>query len=243
MKGKKFFRRISETLVLSRQLPKCSNILSNKYHKSNSSIKKKSTSNFSNFRNTFSLAIWIVWKNEQKMWKNSKKYLPIYIPSCPYGIYRAYGFHFLLQIHRIRLFGWFVCTFLSGSVSWIQTLNSLVFSINWFLRPIFSFRFPFDWRTPIGYMFATSIQILFFFCVLEVFVTFLIVYVSVCQFAIAFVEDLEESFRKFENSVRNCGGQFSDSKQKALYLNLCRIVHFHVTVIQLSIKNSIWSGN
>lgn len=67
------------------------------------------------------------------------------------------------------------------------------------------------------------------------FVTFLIVYISICQFSIAFVEDIEESFRDFGKNAINCNGQFTDAQKTELYQKLCNIIKFHTTVIQLSI--------
>lgn len=84
-----------------------------------------------------------------------------------------------------------------------------------------------------SYVFATALQSLFFLGVLEIFVTFLVIYIGICEFCVAFADDIDHQFRVFDLEVQFCCGRFSPAKQSELFQRLCEIMQFHVIAIQL----------
>lgn len=105
-------------------------------------------------------------------------------------------------------------------------------------------RLPFNWRSVIGYVFATIIELLFFLGVLEIFVAFLVIYFGICQFCVAFATDIKDRFGDFKHDAERCNGKFSIDKQFELYKNLCKIIEFHSQAIQLSsFFNSLQNPN
>lgn len=96
------------------------------------------------------------------------------------------------------------------------------------------FRLPFNWRSMIGYIFATVFQSILFFGVLEIFLTVLVVFLGICQFLIAFATDIRDRFDDLKHRVELCRRKFPIANQLGLYKNLCEIVEFHSEAIQLS---------
>lgn len=90
-----------------------------------------------------------------------------------------------------------------------------------------NYRLPFDWNDPFSYIVATVIQMLFFFGVLEIFVTFLVIYFGICEFCVAFVGDLEDRFSAFKEFV-----DVNRENQTKIYENLCEIIEFHISAMQ-----------
>lgn len=95
-------------------------------------------------------------------------------------------------------------------------------------------RLPFNWKTPLGYTVASAIQILFFFSVLEIFITFIMIYFGICRCAVAFVEDIEQNFRNIHQNILDYNGVFPSNDQNPLYKKLCEIIEFHSNALQLS---------
>lgn len=90
-----------------------------------------------------------------------------------------------------------------------------------------------------GYLAAISFQMFNFIGVLEIFVTFLIFYVGICQFLLGFAEDIKESFHALEQSsveLRDHPTQIT--KQSKLYTKISELVTFHGNVIRLSFGHS-----
>lgn len=76
-----------------------------------------------------------------------------------------------------------------------------------------------------GYLAAVTFQLLTFLGVLEIFVTFLIVYVGICQFSLAFAEDIEQSLHSLDQSF---------AKHAKVHPKLGETIEFHAKAIQLS---------
>lgn len=87
---------------------------------------------------------------------------------------------------------------------------------------------------PLGYLVAVTFQLVNFLGVLEIFLTFLIIYIDVCQFAITLADDIEYRFGVFSQDISQCHGTFSIKQQIALYDRLCEIIEFHSNAVQLS---------
>lgn len=100
-------------------------------------------------------------------------------------------------------------------------------------------RLPFKWKSPLGYAVASVFQWVFFFSVLEIFSTFLAIYLGICQYSVAFVEDVEQSFRDFQQNIARYHGVYPLNKQTELYRKLCEIIEFHSRAMQLSFIHSI----
>lgn len=105
---------------------------------------------------------------------------------------------------------------------------------NFWITIDFTLRLPYNWRVPLGYLIAVVFQLLFFLGVLEIFVTFYIIYLDVCQFAVTLADDIEETFRNFKQEISNSRGTVTSTKQIEHYKRLSEIVEFHSNVIQLS---------
>lgn len=102
--------------------------------------------------------------------------------------------------------------------------NSL-FSIEFVFK--LDFRLPFDWKGSFSYIIATVIQMVFFLGVLEIFVTFLVIYFGICEFCVAFVDDIEDRFLAFKQFVDT-----NHNSQQEIYEKLCKIIEFHTNAIQ-----------
>lgn len=99
-------------------------------------------------------------------------------------------------------------------------------------------RLPFEWKSPLGYALASVFQWIFFFSVLEIFVTFLAIYLGICQYSVAFVEDIEQSFRDFHQDILRYRGVYPPDERDQLYGKLCEIIEFHSRAMQLSFIHS-----
>lgn len=86
-----------------------------------------------------------------------------------------------------------------------------------------------------GYLAAILFQMFNFLGVLEIFVTFLIFYVGICQFLLGFAEDIKESFHALEqSSIELRDNPTQITKQSKLYTKISELVTFHGNVIRLS---------
>lgn len=95
-------------------------------------------------------------------------------------------------------------------------------------------RLPFNWKTPVGYVLATAFQLITFFGVLEIFATILIIYIAICQFAVAFTDDIKKELRQVDRSIANCRGVFSSEERTQLKAKLGEIIELHWNAIRLS---------
>lgn len=108
------------------------------------------------------------------------------------------------------------------------------------IRNKFPSRLPYNWKSSsVGYLAAVSFQLINFLGVLEIFVTFLIFYVGICEFSLAFAEDIEQSFYKLNQSVAHSrAGNAQITKKSKPHPKLSEIIEFHGLVVQLSIEKT-----
>lgn len=99
-------------------------------------------------------------------------------------------------------------------------------------------RLPYDWRAPLGYLFAVSYQLTTFLGVLEVFVTCLVIYCSVCKFSVAFADDLVANFNEICRKIGECNGHFVAKKETILNQELTEIMDFQRNAVQLSLRQT-----
>lgn len=104
---------------------------------------------------------------------------------------------------------------------------------------LFVYSLPFNWRSVLGYVVATVLELLFFFGALEIFVTFLVIFLGLSQFCIAFAKDIKDRFDDFKHHTEQLRGKFLAFEQVELYKKLCKIIEFHSQAMQLSIFFSI----
>lgn len=95
----------------------------------------------------------------------------------------------------------------------------------------FSSRFPFNWKTPLGYLVAWIIFILAEVCTLILFSLFLCFYVGFCWLIISFVKDI---INELDVLTQATDGQQSDRKISETFNE---IVDLYSNVRQLSGKN------
>ncbi|XP_031633866.1 uncharacterized protein LOC116347428 isoform X2 [Contarinia nasturtii] len=97
---------------------------------------------------------------------------------------------------------------------------------------------PFNWKTPIGYTFAVAFQLLTFLGVLELFLAFIAIYIGICQYAMAFADDIEENIQDLNNDVEYCNRNCAAPKQTEIRKKLRDIVAFHSRSVQFVSKFS-----
>lgn len=100
-------------------------------------------------------------------------------------------------------------------------------------KPSIHHRLPFNWQTPVTYVLGAAYQLLFFLSVLEIFVSFLLIYFGICHFLVAFVADIDQNFADFRQDVIACRRRFTAERQIHLYQSLKKIIEFHSNAIQL----------
>lgn len=96
-----------------------------------------------------------------------------------------------------------------------------------FLFAVFS-RYPFDWKTPIGYAVCIFIQLSKFYLLIEVYACAMIVTIGFCLFVSAFVSDIEEKLRQFNEDVVALEGKKVTAKEHImLTTKFSEIIEFH----------------
>lgn len=96
------------------------------------------------------------------------------------------------------------------------------------------FRYPFDWKNPVGYTFMILFQISYFFVSCSAFSFPLILFVGICMFATSFADDLKACLRIWKYTQNLNKKQPKSKKAKEMFENLKLIINFHGEAIQLS---------
>lgn len=102
--------------------------------------------------------------------------------------------------------------------------------------PFFLKRYPFNWKTPIGYFFAYLIQTSTVFAGTAIFVCALISNIGFCTFGISFVEDIEECLQHLNDQVVSLQDkELSHGESIEMKTNLATIIQLHADAKELSI--------
>lgn len=89
-------------------------------------------------------------------------------------------------------------------------------------------RYPFDWKTPVGYVACLVIQIPSIFILVEVYVDILALFVGFCTFMTDFANDLSENLRKMnEDFNRVINGNSTIIERTDIKSNFMDIIQFH----------------
>lgn len=92
----------------------------------------------------------------------------------------------------------------------------------------FSSRYPFDWKTPIGYAVCIFIQLSKIHLIVEVYTSGMVVTIGYCLFVYAFVSDIEEKLLQLnENVVGLDGKKLTARDQTMLMTKFSEIIEFH----------------
>lgn len=97
-----------------------------------------------------------------------------------------------------------------------------------------TFRFPFDWRYPFGYIIAIVSQILVLYLNCATFICSWMLFVGMCMFIASFVANIRVSFENLNAAIALARLNGSRKKILELQANLNQIASFHSSVIQLS---------
>lgn len=84
-------------------------------------------------------------------------------------------------------------------------------------------------------MFAVSYQLITFLGVLEIFITCLVIYITICKFSVAFADDFVANFNDISRKIGECNGNFTSIKRTILNQQLTDIMDFQINAIQLSV--------
>lgn len=90
------------------------------------------------------------------------------------------------------------------------------------------FRFPFEWKTPIGYLSYIIIQGINLFATANFLSCTLFLVFGMCSFAIDFVSDIERNFNQISKSLNTNG--LTKSEQRAVEKKLIETCRFHIEV-------------
>lgn len=111
------------------------------------------------------------------------------------------------------------------------------------LFPIFV-RYPFEWRTPLGYTTCVFIQISTLFALFELYSIIITLTIGCCMFVIGLVSDLKEKLHQFNvNLLEMCNKKNYNGRDKIeLKKNLNMIIQFYADARQLSIEFFFFSN-
>lgn len=101
---------------------------------------------------------------------------------------------------------------------------------------LFFSRFPFNWKTPMGFLVACIMESFFFTALLEIALYVLLLYVGLCKHSMIFVDDivtnLESISAKYDEYSNK--SKLSEEKWSELRLDFLNTVKFHSEAVQLS---------
>lgn len=101
-------------------------------------------------------------------------------------------------------------------------------------------RFPYDWRTPLAYLFTWAIQVLELVCLIASGYGFLCFYGSFCTLLTSFVGDIQENLIDFNDNIKSQCKRINAEANVQMRKQFCELIKFHVKAIQLSLgQNSI----
>lgn len=108
--------------------------------------------------------------------------------------------------------------------SLLRKLFILVFFKNNNIKSLQNQRYPFDWKTPVGYVTCVLIQIITFYAVTSIFVIVLILIIGFCMFLTNFGNDLEENVFEMNKMTRQSSSAIEETKIKKRFID---IIQFH----------------
>lgn len=101
---------------------------------------------------------------------------------------------------------------------------------------IHSFRFPFDWQTPSGFLASAFTESLSASLTAELFFDTLALTAGFCLYASEFVNDLEEMVRDLnENLITDGDGKLIAAVSMETKKKLIEIIRFHSEIVELSV--------
>lgn len=103
------------------------------------------------------------------------------------------------------------------------------------------FSFPFNWKSPFGYIVAVSLQAFGMYFISMISFCAILFIISQCEFSITFSLDIEEQFRMLNKSIEFQSEKKKKKEKPPMGLNieiekqLCEIIRFECDIKQLSV--------
>lgn len=179
-----------------------------------------------------------VHKNESKNWKrvskcgfdigqnrsHSRRIRPISIVN--------------LQLSLLRALKWIIQTILSSFVSVFSSVMFVWFSYKIWWFPIF--RYPFDWRTPYGFLACAFIQSISSIASVQASTCELILACGICLFIGTFVSDIKQRVHELNTGLKNVkNGQLTGLERMEKTKLLKDIIRFHSEAIEYVVLLSL----
>lgn len=102
-------------------------------------------------------------------------------------------------------------------------------------------RFPFDWKTPIGYLIAVALEIQMTIALLRYIECFVVLGFAGLLFAFSAIKDIKSDWNRFDKIARNkttqCRSKKQLSKTICFHINLRELSHY---IDHFSMKNKTW---
>lgn len=136
------------------------------------------------------------------------------------------------SLHFIRTLSWFISVAVSSIVRYILKVQ-----VFFYLNKIFTFlvmRFPFDWKTPLGYLAVISTQSAQTLITGMQFISVLMLISGFCSFSSDFVSDIEQAVREF-NRIAMQQTSLTIKEEIELKQRLNGIAQFHAEAIKFCI--------
>lgn len=107
----------------------------------------------------------------------------------------------------------------------------LYFTRNWSIS-----RFPFNWRTPINFIYLQIIWFVFHQASFSAYCSSTILYIGIGRFLLAFCADLKQTTKKLNIEIKKCA-ELSPRERLGLKMMFNDLIHFQCEIRQLSIRN------
>lgn len=101
----------------------------------------------------------------------------------------------------------------------------------------FRFRYPYDWKMPVAYVFTMLLQASQFMIPFSTVFLFLSLFAGCCQFLIASIQDIKEHWLELSEDVKNKPKLVTIQKRIKMKEKLHQILQFHGDIEELAIDS------
>lgn len=88
-------------------------------------------------------------------------------------------------------------------------------------------RYPFDWKTPVGYIGCILIQALSFLCAAEAFIAVLVFIIGFCYFMTDFANDFRQNFLELNEYLMKANDNLIAIDSNEIMKRLTDLIQFH----------------
>ena len=110
-----------------------------------------------------------------------------------------------------------------------------VLSINQLKSFIFLISYPFDWKTPLGYVVCVFIQVITLIAAIDLYVSVVVLTIGFCMLIADFASDIKEKLRQF-NRILISSDELTTDDRIVLKKRLSEFIEFHSEARELSAK-------